>query len=69
MTMGQRILAARLAAGLSQRELAGEEITRNMLSSLEHDTANPSVATLRYLSKRLGRSVGYFSGRMAPLRP
>ena len=41
MTMGQRILAARLAAGLSQRELAGEEITRNMLSSLEHDTANP----------------------------
>ena len=31
MTMGQRILAARLAAGLSQRELAGEEITRNML--------------------------------------
>ena len=30
MTMGQRILAARTAAGLSQRELAGEEITRNM---------------------------------------
>lgn len=66
MTMGQRILAARLAAGLSQRELAGEEITRNMLSSLEHDTANPSVATLRYLSKRLGRSVGYFLGEEGP---
>ena len=66
MTMGQRILAARLAAGLSQRELAGEEITRNMLSSLEHDTANPSVATLRYLSKRLGKSVGYFLGEDGP---
>ena len=62
MTMGQRILAARLAVGLSQRELAGEEITRNMLSSLEHDTANPSVATLRYLSKRLGRSVSWLLG-------
>ena len=62
MTMGQRILAARLAAGLSQRELAGEEITRNMLSSLEHDTANPSVATLRYLAGRLGRPVSYFLG-------
>lgn len=62
MTMGQRILAARLAAGLSQRELAGEEITRNMLSSLEHDTANPSVATLRYLSQRLDRPVSWFLG-------
>jgi len=66
MTMGQRILAARLAAGLSQRELAGEEITRNMLSSLEHDAANPSVATLRYLSKRLGKPVSWFLGEDGP---
>ena len=66
MTMGQRILAARLAAGLSQRELAGEEITRNMLSSLEHDAANPSVATLRYLSQRLGKPMGYFLGEDGP---
>lgn len=66
MTMGQRILQARLEAGLSQRELAGEEITRNMLSSMEHDTANPSVATLRYLSKRLGRPVSYFFGEDGP---
>jgi transcriptional regulator with XRE-family HTH domain len=62
MTMGQRILQARLAAGMSQRELAGEEITRNMLSSLEHDAATPSVATLRYLARRLGRPVSYFLG-------
>ena len=66
MTMGQRILAARLAAGLSQRELAGEEITRNMLSSLEHDTANPSVATLQYLAGRLGRPVSFFLGEDGP---
>lgn len=62
MTMGQRIRAARVAAGLSQRELAGTEITRNMLSSLEHDAANPSVATLRYLSERLGKPVSFFLG-------
>ena len=62
MTMGQRILQARLEAGLSQRELAGEEITRNMLSSLEHDTANPSIPTLRYLSRRLGRPMSWFLG-------
>lgn len=62
MTMGQRILQARLEAGLSQRELAGEEITRNMLSGLEHDTANPSLSTLRYLSARLGRPISWFLG-------
>lgn len=69
MTMGQRILAARRAAGLSQRELAGEEITRNMLSALEHDGANPSVATLKYLSQRLGRPVSYFLGEDVPETP
>lgn len=69
MTMGQRILAARQAAGLSQRQLAGEEMTRNMLSALEHDGANPSVATLRYLSERLGRPISYFLGEDAPEIP
>lgn len=60
MTMGQRIRRARTEAGLSQRELAGDEITRNMLSALEHDAANPSVHTLRYLADRLGKPVSYF---------
>lgn len=62
MTMGQRIRAARLEARLSQRELAGEEMTRNMLSALEHDGAKPSVHTLLYLSERLCKPVGYFFG-------
>lgn len=62
MTMGQRIRAARLEAGLSQRELAGEEMTRNMLSTLEHDGAKPSVGTLMYLSGKLCKPVGYFFG-------
>ncbi len=66
MTLGQRILQARLEAHLSQRELAGDEITRNMLSALEHDTANPSVTTLRYLAQRLGKPVSYFLGEEQP---
>ena len=32
MELGQKIRAARLEAGLSQRELCGDIITRNMLS-------------------------------------
>lgn len=66
MTMGQRIRTARVDAGLSQRQLAGEEITRNMLSALENDGANPSVATLRYLSEKLCKPVSYFLGEDPP---
>ena len=62
MTMGERIRQARLEAGLSQRQLAGEMMTRNMLSALEHDGANPSVHTLKYLSERLCKPIGYFLG-------
>lgn len=62
MSIGERIYAARQEAGLSQRELAGENITRNMLSLLEHDQANPSLDTLRYLSGKLNRPISYFLG-------
>lgn len=67
MTIGQRILTARQEAGLSQRQLAGESITRNMLSAIEHDKAKPSLDTLQYLSGVLGRPVGWFLGEDAPV--
>lgn len=60
MTLGEKLRQARLEAGFSQRQLCGEEITRNMLSQIEHDTARPSMDTLRYLAERLGKSLGYF---------
>lgn len=60
MTFGEKLRHAREEAGLSQRQLAGEEMTRNMLSQLEHDTARPSMRSLQYLARRLGKSVSYF---------
>lgn len=60
MGLGERLRQARLEAGLSQRQLCGERITRNMLSQLESGSASPSVATLQYLAARLGKPVGYF---------
>lgn len=51
---------ARLERGLSQRELCGDQITRNMLSQIENGTARPSMDTLRYLAGRLGKPLGYF---------
>ena len=60
MELGEKIRMARLEAGLSQRQLCGEEITRNMLSLIEHGSAKPSMKTLRYLSGQLGKPMSYF---------
>ena len=60
MELGKKLLRARQEAGLSQRQLCGDVITRNMLSQIEHGTARPSMDTLRYLAARLGKPVGYF---------
>lgn len=60
MELGKRLRAARLEIGLSQRELCGEKITRNMLSQIENGAARPSMDTLRYLAGRLEKSVSFF---------
>ena len=60
MELGQRIKQARLDAGLSQRQLCGDEITRNMLSQIENGSARPSMDTLRFLASRLGKPVSFF---------
>lgn len=62
MEMGQLLRQARLEAGLSQRALCGQQITRNMLSQIENGTARPSMATLQYLADALGKPVSYFLG-------
>ena len=60
MELGEKLRLARLEAGLSQRALCGDEITRNMLSRIEHGAARPSMKTLGYLAARLGKPVSYF---------
>ncbi|MBR4289622.1 MAG: helix-turn-helix transcriptional regulator [Oscillospiraceae bacterium] len=60
MTLGEKIRQARLEAGLSQRQLCGGEVTRNMLSQIENGAAKPSMATLAYFASRLGKTVSFF---------
>ncbi len=60
MDLGEKIRHARLEAGMSQRQLCGAEITRNMLSQIEHGTAKPSMSTLQFLARQLGRPVSWF---------
>lgn len=60
MTLGQKIKAARLEKGLTQKEVVGDYITRNMLSKIENDSATPSVRTLEHLARALDLAPGYF---------
>lgn len=60
MTIGEKIRLARLEQGLSQRQLCGDRITRNMLSLIENGSARPSMDTLTYFAAQLGKPVSYF---------
>jgi transcriptional regulator with XRE-family HTH domain len=59
MNIGKKIRELRVAKLMTQSELVGNEITRNMLSRIESDKALPSLSTLLFLSERLGVSAGY----------
>ena len=69
MSLGQRLRLARLERGLSQRELCGDVITRNMLSQIENGSARPSMDTLRYLAGELGKPLSYFLEENAVTSP
>ncbi len=72
MELGQKLKNARLAAGLSQRQLCGDTVTRNMLSLIENGSAQPSMDTLRVLAARLQKPLSYFldeADTPAPLSP
>lgn len=59
MELGEKIKKLRTEKMMTQSELVGGEITRNMLSRIENGTANPSLETIRYIAERLNVSPGF----------
>ncbi len=58
MKLGEKIREARVHAGMTQSELAGDFITRNMLSQIENGLAMPSLQTALYIADKLGIDAG-----------
>lgn len=56
--IGERIRAVRLRRGMTQNELAGGDVTRNMLSRIENGAALPSLPTLCAIASRLDVPAG-----------
>ena len=59
MNIGEKIRSLRVAKLMTQSELAGNQITRNMLSSIENGNAQPSLNTILYIAERLKVPVGF----------
>lgn len=59
MNIGERIRELRISKLMTQSELAGERITRNMLSCIENGSANPSLSTVLYIAGRLNVPAGF----------
>lgn len=57
--IGEKIKKLRLQRNMTQSELAGDLITRNMLSRVENGAALPSLPTVWYLAERLGIPAGF----------
>ena len=60
MTLGEKVRHARIERGMTQKQLVGEHITRNMLSKIENDSATPSMRTLEFLARQLDLPTSYF---------
>ncbi len=59
MKLGEKIKAERNRLRLTQNAVAGDFITRNMLSLIEAGKVQPSIETLCYLADTLNLPIGY----------
>jgi len=59
MNIGSKIKKIRVEKLMTQSELAGNVITRNMLSQIENGIAQPSLGTILHISQKLGVPAGY----------
>ncbi len=64
--IGQRIREARLRAGFTQQQLAGDRYTKAYVSALETGIARPSMVALAFLSERLSLPASHFIDEANP---
>jgi HTH-type transcriptional regulator, quorum sensing regulator NprR len=65
--IGRKIRQLRLERGLSQQQLAGQEMTRAFISLVESGKCRPSPDTLRIIARRLEKPVDYFTADSPPM--
>ena len=57
--LGTRLRQLRVAAGLTQSELAGDRFSKEYMSQIERGKTRPTKETLSWIGERLGVDVSY----------
>lgn len=60
LALGQKVRSLRQQLGLSQQQLAGQELTRAFISLVEQGKCTPSTDSLTIIARRLGKPIEYF---------
>jgi tetratricopeptide (TPR) repeat protein len=63
--LGERLRQLRVAAGLTQSELAGERFSKEYVSQIERGKTRPTDGTIAWLADRLGVDAGFLASGVA----
>src|SRR6266550_3010127 len=65
LRLGERLRQLRVAAGLTQSELAGERFSKEYVSQIERGKTRPTEGTIEWLADRLGVDAGFLANGVA----
>src|ERR671935_137443 len=66
LRLGERLRQLRVAAGLTQTELAGDRFSKEYVSQIERGKTKPTPATVEWLARRLGVAGWFLATGIAP---
>src|ERR687887_2467796 len=61
LRLGERLRQLRVAAGMTQTELAGHRFSKEYLSQIERGKTRPTRETIEWLAQRLGVDAGFLA--------
>src|SRR5437588_11026565 len=61
LRLGERLRQLRVAAGLTQSELAGDRFSKEYVSQIERGKTRPTPGTIEWLADRLGVDTGFLA--------
>jgi len=65
LRLGERLRQLRVAAGLTQSELAGDRFSKEYVSQIERGKTRPTKGTIEWLAERLGVDAGFLASGVA----
>src|SRR5246127_1808497 len=65
LRLGERLRQLRVAAGLTQSELAGDRFSKEYVSQIERGKTRPTAETIQWLAARLGCDAGFLANGVA----